>query len=100
MMTTRRCSFRIIPNNTSTMYSGALIVDPLSRKKYLDITSYTTSSEYEQIPFDAVSPEGSTRLNFLSYTDFWRRWINKFPKLIIISNALDVCDDCYIFRKY
>ena len=64
------------------------------------MASYTTSAEYEPRPFDADWPEGSTRLDFLSYTDFWRHWSNKFPKLIIKSKALGVCDACYIFRNY
>ena len=36
----------------------------------------------------------------MSYTDFWRRWRDKIPKLIIKSKDLDVFDACYIFRNY
>ena len=68
--------------------------------KHLVITSYTTSAEYEPRPFDASWPEGSTILYCLRYTSFWRRWRDKFPKLIIKSNILGVCDAYYIFRNY
>ena len=64
------------------------------------MTSYTTSAEYEPRPFDASWHEVSTRLDCLSYTAFLRRWIDKFPKLMIKSKDLDVCDGCYIFRNY
>ena len=57
-------------------------------------TSYTTLAEYEPRPFDAVWPEGSTRLDCLNYNGFWRHWRDKFPKLIIKSKALGVCDSC------
>ena len=62
--------------------------------------NYTTSYEYEPRPFDAAWIEGSPRLDFLSYTTFWRFWSNKCPKLIIKSKDLDVCDACYTFRNY
>ena len=69
-------------------------------EKHVGVTSYTTSAEYEPIPFDVAWPEESTRLDCLRYTAFWRRWSNKIPKLIIKSKALDVCDACYIFCNY
>ena len=96
---TRRCSSYITPQSTSNMHSGALSMDPLSRKK-VGMTSYTISAEYEPRPFDAALPEGSTRLDCLSRTDFWRRCSNKFPKLIIKSKTLDVYYACYIFLNY
>ena len=61
---------------------------------------YTTSAEYEPRSFDATWTEGSEKLDCMSYTDFWRSWINTFPKLIIKSKALYVCDACYICRNY
>ena len=61
---------------------------------------YNTSAEYEPIPFGAACPEGSTRLDFLSYTYFWRRWSDKFPKIIFKSKSLDFYDTCYIFCNY
>ena len=64
------------------------------------MTSYTTSYEYGPIQLDESWPEGSTRLDCLSYTIFCRRWIDKFPKLMIKSKVLDVCDACYIFCNY
>ena len=64
------------------------------------MTSYTTSAEYEPRPFNAAWTEGSTRFYCFSYTDFWRRWSDKFPKLMIKSKALDICDACYIFCNY
>ena len=64
------------------------------------MTSYTTSAEYKPRPFDAACPEGSTILDCLSYTAFWRHRSDKFSELIIKSKALDVCDDCYIFCHY
>ena len=65
----RRCSSHITPQSTSTMHSGALSMDTLSQKN-LGMTSYTTSSEYEPIPFDASCTEGSTGLDCLIYTEF------------------------------
>ena len=62
--------------------------------------SYATSAEYEPRSFDADWPKVSTILDCLSYTTFWRRWRDKFPKLNINSKALDVCDACYIFCNY
>ena len=56
--------------------------------------NYTTSAEYEPRPFDVAWTEVSTILDCLRYTDFWRRWSNKFPKLFIKSKALDVRDAC------
>ena len=64
------------------------------------MTSYTTSTEYEPWPFYTAWSEGSTILDFLSYTAFWRCWSDKFPKLMIKSKALVVCDSCYIFSHY
>ena len=82
------------------MCSDALSVDPFSRKKPLGMTSYTASDEYETILFDAACPEGYTILDYLSCTEFWRLWSDKFPKLMIKSKALDVCDACHIFINY
>ena len=62
--------------------------------------NYTTSFEYELGPFDVAWTEVSTRLYCLRYTAFWRRWRDNFPRLIIKSKALDVCDACYIYRNY
>ena len=99
-MMTGSCSSHITPQSTSTMHSGALSVDTLSRKKHLFITSYTTSAEYDPQPFDPAWAEVSTILGCLSYNYFWRHWSDTFPKLIIKSKDLDVCDACYIFRHY
>ena len=96
-MMPRRCSSQITPQSTSTMHSGVLIMDPLSQKKHIVMTSYTLSDEYEPRPFDAVWPEGSTILYCLSYTAFMQKCSDKLPKIIIKSKALDVCDACCIF---
>ena len=64
------------------------------------MTIYTISAEYEPRMFDESWPEVSTGLYFLIYTYFWWRWKDKFPELIIISRALDVCNAGYIFRNY
>ena len=64
------------------------------------MTSYTISSEYEPRPFDSYWPEVSTIVDCLSYTEFCQRWRDKYPKLMIKSQALDFCDTCYICRNY
>ena len=66
------CSSHIKPQSTITMHSGALSVDPLSRKKHIGTKSYTTLAEYKPRPFDAACLEGLTRLDCLIYTKFWR----------------------------
>ena len=66
----------------------------------IGMTIYTTSSEYEPIPFDAAWPEVSTRLDCLRYTAFWLCQSDKFTKLMIESKTLNVCDACYIFFNY
>ena len=64
------------------------------------MTIYTPLAEYEATPFDAAWTEGSTGSDCLRCTVFWRRWSDKFLKLMIKSKALDVCDNCYIFCNY
>ena len=70
------------------------------KEKNLGMTSYTPSSEYVSRPFDSAWLEGSTRLDFWGYTDFWRRWSNECTKQMIKSKYSDVCDACYILYNY
>ena len=82
-----------MPQSTVTMHSGALRRGYIFTKQ-LGMTSYTTSTEYEPRPFDSARSEVSTILDCLNYAAFGRRWSNIFPKIIIKSKALGICDAC------